>query len=142
MIFGQYEAKITDKQQVALPKKFREILGKNLVVTKGIENYLIIVEKSKWELLLEGTDGKPFTDKNARQVQRFLLGNATEVNLDDKGRFVIPSYLRDYAGVKKDVVIAGVRNFIELWDHERWEKQQSIIVKDIENITTALSKDS
>lgn len=142
MIFGQYEAKITDKQQVALPKKFREALGKNLVVTKGIENYLIIVEKSKWELLLEGTDGKPFTDKNARQVQRFLLGNATEVNLDDKGRFVIPSYLRDYAGLKKDVVIAGVRNFIELWDHDKWEKQQSIIVKDIENITTALSKDS
>ena len=77
MLLGQYESKIGDKHQVGLPKKFREVLGERLIITKGFENCLIIVSENNWKTLLEGTEGKPFISKSAREMQRFLLGNAS-----------------------------------------------------------------
>ena len=79
MLIGQYDGKIGEKHQVALPKKFREELGDKLIITKGFENCLIVVSEENWKTLLEGTEGRPFIDKDARELQRFLLGNATYV---------------------------------------------------------------
>ena len=104
MLLGQYEGKVGEKHQAALPKKFREVLGEKLIVTKGFENCLIIVSEEKWKTLLEGTEGKPFTNKSTRELQRFLLGNATAVELDAKGRFVLPEYLRSFAEIKTDIM--------------------------------------
>src|ERR1700752_1547435 len=103
MILGQYESTIGEKHQAGLPQKFRDELGEKLIVTKGFENCLIVVSEKNWQTLLEGTEGKPFTSKSTRELQRFLLGNATDVVLDTKGRFVIPEYLRDFAHLEQDV---------------------------------------
>lgn len=139
MLIGQFESKITEKNQVALPKKFREILGNQLIITKGFEKCLIIVSVEKWKTLLEGTEGRPFTSKNTRELQRFLLGNATDVNLDDKGRFVIPEYLRVFANTKSEIVFAGIERFIEIWDKDIWETHQKELSKNIESIAEKLS---
>ncbi len=108
MLLGQFDGKISEKHQVSLPKKFREVLGGKLIVTKGFEHCLIVVSEKNWKTLLEGTEGRPFTSKSTRELQRFLLGNAVDVELDTKGRFVLPEFLRAFAKIKNDVLFAGI----------------------------------
>jgi MraZ protein len=139
MLLGQYEGKIGEKHQAALPKKFRETLGETLIITKGFENCLIIVSEENWKTLLEGTEGKPFTNKSTRELQRFLLGNATQIELDTKGRFVIPEYLRDFADLKSEVIFAGIQRFVEVWDKKRWDEHQKQLTKDIGFIAEKLT---
>ncbi len=131
MLIGQYTSTIGEKHQAALPKKFREILGDKLIITKGFENCLIIVSEENWKTLLEGTEGKPFTNKSTRELQRFLLGNATDVALDSKGRFVLPEYLREFASLDKEIIFAGIQRFVEVWDKKKWDDHQSALTKDI-----------
>ena len=138
MLIGQYSSSISEKHQVSLPKKFRDVLGDKLIVTKGFENCLIIVSENNWKTLLEGTEGLPFTKKAARELQRFLLGNATDVEIDDKGRFVIPEYLRDFAGIDKEIVFAGIQRFVEIWDKKKWEEHQLELSKNIDSIAEKL----
>ena len=139
MLIGQYDGKIGEKHQVALPKKFRENLGDKLIVTKGFENCLIIVSEENWKTLLEGTEGKPFTNKNTRELQRFLLGNATYVELDAKGRFVLPEFLREFAGIKEEIIFTGIQRFVEIWDKAQWNKHQEDLSKNISGIAERLS---
>ncbi len=134
MLLGQYEGKIGEKHQAGLPKKFREVLGDTIIVTKGFEHCLFIVSLAEWETLLEGTEGKPFTSKATRELQRFLLGNATQVELDTKGRFVIPEYLRAFAGLKEEIVFAGINRYVEVWDKGQWDDHQKELSKKIESI--------
>ena len=143
MIIGQYEGKVGEKARIAFPSKFREELGDNLILTKGLENNLLVLSEKNWNTLLEGTEGKPFTDKNTRDMQRFLLGNASEVTLDGKGRFVIPEYLRVHAGLQEEeeVVFAGISRFVELWSKKNWEDQQLRLENNIESIAEKLTKE-
>lgn len=142
MLIGQYDVKISEKHQASLPKKFRDKLGEKLIITKGFENCLIVVSEENWKTLLEGTDGKPFTGKNTRELQRFLLGNATYVELDTKGRFVIPEFLREFAGIKSDVIFAGIQRFVEIWDKAKWDDNQKEISQNITSIAERLSKEN
>jgi len=140
MLLGQYEGKVGEKHQAALPKKFREELGDKLIVTKGFENCLIVVSEKNWKTLLEGTEGKPFTSKGTRELQRFLLGNAMYVELDSKGRFVLPEYLRNFAGIETDVIFAGIARFVEIWDKKHWNENQNELGKDIAGIAERLNE--
>ena len=139
MLIGQYDGKIGEKHQVALPKKFREKLGDKLIITKGFENCLILVSEENWKTLLEGTEGKPFTNKNTRELQRFLLGNANHIELDTKGRFVLPQFLLEFAYIKEEVIFAGIQRFVEIWDKTQWNKHQEELSKNISSIAERLS---
>jgi MraZ protein len=141
MLIGQYEGKIAEKHQASLPKRFREVLGDKLIVTKGFENCLIVVSEDKWKTLLEGTEGKPFTNKSARELQRFLLGNASYIELDAKGRFVLPEYLRNFAKIETDVVFVGIQRFVEIWDKKQWDEHQRELSGKIESIAERLSEE-
>lgn len=141
MLIGQYESKLSEKNQAGLPKKFRDQLGEKLIVTKGFEECLIVVSEENWKTLLEGTEGKPFTNKSTRELQRFLLGNASDVELDVKGRFVIPEYLRKFANLNDEIVFVGIQRFVEIWDKKQWEKHQEELAKDIDSIAERLSEE-
>ncbi len=140
MLLGQYESKIGEKHQLGLPKRFRDVLGEKLIVTKGFENCLLIVSEENWKTLLEGTEGKPFTSKSTRELQRFLLGNASYVQLDSKGRFVVPEYLRLFAHINTEVIFVGIQRFVELWDKKSWEEHQKELAKNIESIAEKLTE--
>jgi MraZ protein len=139
MVIGQYSGSISSGNRVSFPKKFRQILGKHLLITKGLDGNIIIVAVSNWKTLLEGTEDKPFTNKSARKMQALLLGNASEVVLDELGRFVIPEYLRRHAGIKKDVIFAGLNRYIQLWDRKRWDEYQKEIEKHLDTTEEELS---
>ena len=96
-------------------------------------------QEENWKTLLEGTEGKPFTNKNTRELQRFLLGNATYVELDAKGRFLLQQFLREFAYIKEEVIFAGIERFVEIWDKEQWDKHQENLSKNISNIAERLS---
>lgn len=138
MLLGQYEGKIGEKFRVALPKKIREILGDKIIITLGYEKSLIIVSESNWKALLEGTEGRPFIEKPARETQRYLLGGATFVELDSKGRFIVPEYLRNFAKIKTEVVFLGLSRYCELWDKNVWEEYRVNLEKNIESISQKL----
>ncbi len=138
MLLGQYEGKVGEKNRIALPKKLREIIGEKLIITLGYENSLIIVSEEGWKALLEGTEGRPFIEKPARETQRYLLGGATFIELDIKGRFVIPDYLRRFAKIKTEVVFLGLSRYVELWDKEIWEDYRLGLEKNIDKISDRL----
>lgn len=138
MLLGQYEGKIGAKGRVAFPKKLREILGNKLIITLGYENTLIVVSEDGWKALLEGTEGKPFIQSETRETQRFLLGGASFVELDTKGRFLIPSYLRGFARIKNDIIFLGLHRYVEIWDKERWELYKLDLEKNIDKISEKL----
>ena len=140
MLIGQYESKLTSKNQVSFPKKFRSYLGNKLIITKGIDSNLIVVSQKQYKTLLEGTEGLPFLDLDARELQRFILGNASVVELDAKGRFVLPSFLREFAHLQEDVIFAGVERFVEVWDKEEWDAHQIEISKRVITISQRLTE--
>lgn len=125
MALGQYTGTIDEKNRSAVPKRFREELGNELIITKGIDSHLLLVGVAHWKTLLEGTEGKPFLDRNVRELQRFLLGNATEIELDSKGRYILPEYLKNYAEISGDIVYVGVGRYVEIWDKAKWEEYQT-----------------
>ncbi len=138
MLIGQFEGKIDKKGRSAFPKKFREILGDKLIVTLGYENSLIIVSEENWKQLLEGTEGKPFIQSETRETQRFLLGGASSVELDSKGRFIIPAYLREFAKIENEIVFLGLSRYVEVWDKKRWEEYRGNLEKNIDRISQRL----
>lgn len=139
MILGQYEGKVGVKSRVAFPKKFRETLGDKLIITKGYEQTLIIVSEEGWKALLEGTEGKPFIQSEARETQRFLLGGAAFVELDSKGRFIIPFYLRSFAEIKDEIIFLGLSRYVEVWDKTRWEQYSKNLEGNIDKISQKLT---
>lgn len=138
MLLGQFEGIVGEKSRIALPKKLREIIGSKLIITLGYENSLIIVSEVGWKALLEGTEGRPFIQKPARETQRYLLGGATFVELDTKGRFIIPDYLRRFAKIETEVVFLGLSRYVELWDKKIWGSYRLDLEKNIDKISEKL----
>ncbi len=139
MLLSQYESKISEKFQIAVPKRFREELGDKIIITKGLGKRLMMVSEKKWETLLEGTEGSPFIQKDASDMQRFVLANAEYVELDSKGRCVLPEYLRTYAQIQSEIVFAGMGRYVEVWNKENWNEEQEYLGQNIEKIAERLA---
>ena len=105
MLLGEYRHNVDVKGRVSVPSKFRDDLGQSFVVTKGLDNCLFMYSKTEWETFEEKLKQLPLTNADARTFIRFFFAGATEVEVDKQGRINIPQVLRDYAGIKKDVVI-------------------------------------
>ena len=138
MLIGQFNVRVGEKFRVAFPKQFREVLGDRLIITYGFESSLIVVSQQNWQSLLEGTQDKPFLLSGARDTQRFLLGGATLVELDNQGRFVLPEYLRKFAEIGEEVVCMGLNKYVELWDRKKWEEYQAKMQKNISEVAEKL----
>lgn len=141
MLIGRHDSKIDEKNRISFPKKFRDELGDSLIVTQGFEGTLIVISKKQWEVLIEGTSGKPITDKDARDIEAFLLGSAEEVELDAKGRFVLPNHLRKFADLKESATCLGMLRYVRIWDKDKWEEYNKKLNGQIDEITKNLKKE-
>jgi MraZ protein len=117
---GEYRHTVDEKGRLAIPARFRDELAMGAQVSKWIDGCVALFPKADWDALAERTAALGVGDLNARTFQRFLFGAAFEVELDRQGRFVLPSVLRQFAGLESDVVIVGARNRLELWSPSRW----------------------
>lgn len=108
-----------------MPTKFRAQLAEGCVVTRGLDNCLFIYPKSDWEKLAQKLAELPLSQADARAFARLMLAGAMDVKLDRAGRVILPTYLRDFAKIKKQVVVTGLYNRLELWNQEDWEKYKN-----------------
>ena len=128
MFLGTYTPKLDEKNRLFLPAKFREQLAEGLVVTKGQEFCLTIWRRDDFMELATRVQGAPVTVRQAREYGRYLAMTASEEKPDKQGRITISPHLKEYAGLRKDVVVIGALNRVEIWDPERmaaWEAEQS-----------------
>ena len=105
-----------------MPSKFRDSLGYEFVMTKGLDNCLFVYPKEEWKVLEEKLRSLPLTNKDARAFVRFFFSGASECNLDKQGRVLIPSNLRSHSKLEKDAVIIGVSSRLEIWSNEEWQE--------------------
>lgn len=138
MLIGQYSHTIDSKKRLALPVKFRGELGNKVVVTKGVENCLVIYTEKEWQVMSNKLGNLPISQGEARTFTRHLLAGAAEVNLDKLGRALIPDHLKEYANLKKDVVICGLSNRLEIWDQAKWKSYSKNAEKGVEEIVSKL----
>lgn len=121
MFMGEFQHNIDTKGRIIVPAKFREGLGDNFVVTRGLDKCLFAYPMDEWKLLEEKLKKLPLTKKDARAFTRFFFSGAVECEVDKQGRINIPQPLRNYAVLDKECVVIGVSNRIEFWSNENWE---------------------
>ena len=120
MFMGEYSHSIDTKGRLIIPAKFRELLGEEFVLTKGLDGCLSIYPMDEWNAFEEKLKALPLTNKNARTFSRFFVAGATVCELDKQGRILVPATLREFAGLEKDVVLTGSLNRIEIWSKAKW----------------------
>ena len=121
MYIGEYHHTIDEKGRIIIPAKFRDELGSEFIVTRGIENCLFVYSMNNWNTICEKLNSLPFTRKDARTFNRFFMSGATNVELDKQGRINISSPLINYANLKKDCVVIGTGDRLEIWSKEDWD---------------------
>lgn len=122
MFMGEYHHSIDDKKRLIIPAKFREQLGDEFVITRGIENCLFAYPKENWDKITQKLESLPFTKKDARAFVRFFLSGATMAEFDKQGRVNITQPLIEYAHITKDCVVIGTGDRLEIWGSEEWDK--------------------
>ena len=140
MLIGEYETKIGEKKRVAIPNKFRKELGSNLILTRGYEGTLVLVNKKMWEGIAKEVIEGSFINKHIRDTTRFLVGSAIEVQTDSQGRIVIPKSLYEYGKFEKQAVFVGLYNWIEIWDKKKWEERLKYLDKNSDEIAKAIQQ--
>lgn len=121
MFMGEYNHTIDTKGRLIIPSKFREALGDEFVVTKGLDGCLFVYDNAEWQSFEAKLKALPLTNKDARQFVRFFLAGAAGVEVDKQGRILLPITLREFAGLDKEVVLVGVASRVEIWSREKWE---------------------
>ena len=120
LMIGEYHHNIDEKNRLTLPAKFREVLGDSFIITRGLEECLFVYTMDEWDKITKKLNNLPFTKKDARSFMRFFLSGATAAEFDKQGRINITSPLVDYADLKKECVIIGVGDRLEIWSSEKW----------------------
>ncbi len=138
MFMGEYHHNIDDKARIVLPSKFRDELSNTFVITRGLEGCLFIYSKEEWDKLVSKLKTLPFTKKDARAFLRFFLSGATEVTFDKQGRVAVPSPLAKYASLKKECVVIGVNDRIELWSEDSFNEYFSNYEDNISDLSETL----
>ena len=121
MFIGEYHHSIDDKGRLIIPSKFREELGEKFIITRVIENCLFAYSEESWNKIVNKLETLPFTKKDARQFVRFFLSGASEAEFDKQGRINVTSPLVTYANIKKECVVIGAGERIEIWSKESWD---------------------
>lgn len=121
MFIGEYQHTLDTKGRVIIPSRFREDLGDEFVMTKGLDNCLFLYPRKEWSILEEKLKTLPLTNRDARAFIRFFFSGATECTLDKQGRVLIPFNLREHSKLQKDVVVIGVSTRMEIWSKEEWK---------------------
>lgn len=136
MFMSEYNHTIDAKGRLIIPSKFREILGEEFVVSKGMDGCLFVYANDDWNAFEQKLTSLPLINKEARQFARFFLAGAAQVELDKQGRILLPAALREFAGLDKDVVLVGVGSRIEIWSKDKYEAAGDGL--DMDDITAAM----
>ncbi len=126
MFYGEYAHGIDSKGRLILPARLREVAKENDIekfyVTRGLDKCIFMFAEAEWRLQESRFKNLSFTQQQARHFNRLFFSGAVEVVPDRQGRFIIPDYLKHFAGINKDAVVIGVANRIEIWNTKTWQE--------------------
>lgn len=125
MFIGEYTHNLDLKGRIAVPAKFRKDLTGGAIITRGLDRCLFVFNKNEWEILAKKLIALPLAQANSRAFVRLMLSGASDSEIDQQGRILIPDYLRTYADLKKQAVIAGLYNRMEIWDAAAWKQYKA-----------------
>ncbi|HLD17675.1 MAG TPA: division/cell wall cluster transcriptional repressor MraZ [Patescibacteria group bacterium] len=140
MFIGEFNHTVDEKGRLAIPVKFRAALSGGAVVTRGLDSSLFLFPKEEWDKLAGKLAALPLGQANSRAFARLMLAGAMDVELDRQGRVVLPEYLRQYAGLSKNAVVAGLSTRLEIWDAERWDAYKRKAEENAEQIAEQLGE--
>ena len=140
MFIGEYKHTIDQKKRLAIPAKFRKKLGGGAVITRGLDNCLALYTQQEWTRMADKLGNLPASQLEARGFARVMLAGAMEVEFDQLGRILIPDYLKNYASLKKNVIVAGLYNRLEIWDEERWTEYKQKAEKEVGDLASKLGE--
>jgi len=126
VFYGQHEHTIDKKGRIIVPSKFREFLKeydvKKIFVTTGLDKCLFLFTEDEWKTQESKFKAMPFTKSESRKFNRLYFSGAAQVECDGQGRILLPKYLKDFAEIKRDIMIIGVSNRMEIWSKEAWQE--------------------
>jgi MraZ protein len=140
MFIGEYLHSIDLKKRMAVPSRFRTDLKNKVVVTRGLDKCLFIYPIKVWEDLAGKLGTLPVGESATRSFIRLMLAGAVDVDVDKQGRILIPDFLKDYAGLGKNVIVAGIYNRLEIWDEKKWKEYKKKAEKNTDEIAEQLGK--
>ncbi|MDZ7726147.1 MAG: division/cell wall cluster transcriptional repressor MraZ [Candidatus Campbellbacteria bacterium] len=140
MLIGEYTHTLDSKKRISLPSKFRKELGKTVVATQGLDNCVAIYPLSAWRSTTEKLAEMSMGQSGSRDFSRFMLTGAKEVDVDSAGRILIPDFLKDFAGLKNKVVLAGVHNRVEIWNEKAWNEYKKRVQKQADVLAEKLGE--
>ena len=140
MFIGEFTHNLDSKGRIALPVKFRQKLFGGAIITRGLDRCLFLFPNKEWEILAQKLIALPLAKSDSRAFVRLMLAGAMDVGSDKQGRILIPDYLREYAALKKETVITGLYNKIEIWDGENWKQYKNKTESASEEIAEKLSE--
>lgn len=140
MLIGEYTHTLDPKKRLALPAKFRKEIGKEVVITHGLDNCLTVYPIKKWKEVAQKLSSLSMGQSGSRGFNRFILAGAVESDVDKSGRILIPDFLKNFAKLNSKVVIAGIHDRIEIWNESLWKKYKTKVEKDAENLAEKLGE--
>ncbi len=138
MFMSEYNHTVDAKGRLIIPSRFREVLGEEFVISKGMDGCLFVYANDDWAAFEQKLTSLPMTNKEARKFARFFLAGAAQVELDKQGRILLPQALREFAELDKDVVLVGVGSRIEIWSKERYEAESDDV--DMDDIAASMEE--
>lgn len=139
MLLGEYAHTVDEKGRFTMPTKLREALRDGFVITKGLDGCLYMYNMEQWHILEDKLATLPMSNKNARDFVRFFVSGALDSSYDRQGRVLLPQNLRDFARLEKDIVIAGAGTHAEIWNAEDWNKKQTDLVDNVDNLAEQMT---
>ena len=136
MFMGKHNHTIDPKGRLSIPSKFREVLGEEFVISKGMDGCLFVYPLDEWTEFYNKLKNLNQLDNNSRQFVRYFLHGAESVTVDKQGRILMPQHLKEAAGLEKDVVVAGAGTRVQIWDTKKYEKQSKGV--DIDKVSKAM----
>ena len=121
MFLGEFTHSIDSKGRLTIPAKFRGLVAAGLVITRGFEQNLMLFAMDEWESLAQRIAQRPLSDEDMRAFRRRVFSGAIDLVPDRQGRILVPQYLRDFADINGEVVIAGMFNYLEIWSGAQWQ---------------------
>jgi len=140
MLIGEYKHIIDIKKRLAIPAKFRRVFNKGAVITRGIDNCLVLYSSKEWENMAKKLGQLPSSQIEARSFARVMLAGAMPVKFDRLGRILIPDYLKNYASLKKNAVVIGLYTRLEIWSEEKWESYKKQAENEVGDLAAKLGE--
>jgi MraZ protein len=140
MFIGEYSLSMDNKGRMAVPAKFRSILGTGAVLTRGLDKSLFLYPKQQWDEIAKKLASLPISQSNSRAFARLMLAGAWDIEIDKQGRMMVPEYLRKFAGITKKVVVAGLYDRLEIWNEDAWTEYKANTERESTNIAEALGE--